>query len=136
MSRPRIVPFHWNSHGSSLSEDAAMLLNPAHNQPVQSDEQGLDLAGYLATIKRRALYLIVPFLLVLTIGSAIVMVLPPIYLSQGRILVESQQIPTDLVRPTVTATAKERISVIEQRVLNRENLLGIIKKFDLYAKER
>jgi hypothetical protein len=36
--------------------------------------------------------------------------------------VTTQQIPTELVRPTVTTLANERIQVIQQRVLTRDNL--------------
>ena len=64
------------------------------------------------------------------------MALPPIFRSEARILVESQQIPTELVRPTVTAGAKERIQVIEQRVMTRENLLDIVEKFRLFPGKR
>ena len=114
-----------------------MLQNTAQIQSFQQDlDQGLDLAHYLDIIKRRIFYIIIPFLLVLAVGSAVVMLLPPVFLSQAKILVESQQIPVDLVRPTVTATAKERIGVIQQRVLTRENLLNIVKKFQLFPEER
>ena len=114
-----------------------MLQNTAQIQSFQQDlDQGLDLAHYFDIIKRRIFYIVIPFLLVLAVGSAVVMLLPPVFLSQAKILVESQQIPVDLVRPTVTATAKERIGVIQQRVLTRENLLNIVKKFQLFPEER
>src|SRR5262249_26826783 len=41
-----------------------------------------------------------------------------------------------LVRPTVTATARERIQVIQQRVMTRENLLAIMDKYQLFANRR
>jgi uncharacterized protein involved in exopolysaccharide biosynthesis len=104
--------------------------------PYESPEQGLDVWHYIAILKRRKLLLTIPFILVLSVGFIITMMLPPMYRSEAKILVESQQIPTELVRPTVTATAKERIQVIEQRVLTRENLLGIIEKFQLFPKQR
>lgn len=117
-----------------------MLQNTAQIQspPAYFDEpeQGLDLGRYLNILKRRVFWILIPFVLVLGVGSAVVMLLPPKFVSEGKILVESQQIPTDLVRPTVTASAKERIQVIEQRVLTRDNLLGIANKFQLFADER
>ena len=64
------------------------------------------------------------------------MLWPPTYLSEGKILVQSQQIPTELVRPTVTNAAQERIQVIEQRTMTRENLLAIIDKFQLFPDKR
>ena len=102
----------------------------------ESPDQGFDLWSYVAVLKRRKLLLILPFILVLVVGFVVTMALPPIFRSEARILVESQQIPTELVRPTVTAGAKERIQVIEQRVMTRENLLNIVEKFRLFPGKR
>jgi protein tyrosine kinase modulator len=117
-----------------------MLQNTSRSQQpearYQSPEQGLDLWSYVAVLKRRKLLLVLPFILVLTAGFVITMMLPPIFRSEAKILVESQQIPTDLVRPTVTAGAKERIQIIEQRVMTRENLLAIMEKFQLFPAKR
>ncbi len=55
---------------------------------------------------------------------------------KARFLVESQEIPTDLVRPTVTDTANERIQVIQQRILTRDNLLTLVNKYGMFAHER
>ena len=40
------------------------------------------------------------------------------------------------MRPTVTNAAQERIQVIEQRTMTRENLLAIIDKFQLFPQQR
>src|SRR5262245_6141205 len=115
-----------------------MLQNvPASLQtPYDGEAQGLDPSHYYEVVKKRIFYLIFPFIVVLAIGTATAMLWPPTYLSEGKILVESQQIPTDLVRPTVTATAKERIQVIQQRVTTRENLLAIVDKYQMFADRR
>ena len=60
----------------------------------------------------------------------------PIYEAQGKILVELPEIPTDLVEPTVTAAATERIQVIQQRLMARDSLLPIVDKFNLFPSER
>ena len=104
--------------------------------PVESDEIGLDPSYYLAILRKRIYYIIIPFVLVLATGSAAAMLWPPTYLSEGKLLVESQQIPVDLVRPTVTAGSKERIQVIEQRVMTRDNLLAIMDKYQMFAERR
>jgi len=85
-----------------------MLQNvPANVQiPFDGEDQGLDLSRFYEIVKKRILYLLIPFIIVLAAGTAAAMLWPPTYLSEGKILVESQQIPTDLVRPTVTAAAK------------------------------
>jgi len=87
-------------------------------------------------LKKRKFYALIPFLCVFAIGWAVAMLWPPTFLSEGKILVASQQIPVDLVRPTVTATAGERISTIEQRVMTRDNLLKIVDKYQMYADQR
>jgi uncharacterized protein involved in exopolysaccharide biosynthesis len=40
------------------------------------------------------------------------------------------------VRPTVTSAAQERIQVIQQRTMTRENLLAIIDKFKLFPEKK
>jgi uncharacterized protein involved in exopolysaccharide biosynthesis len=96
----------------------------------------LQPAFYWQLIKRRGLYFVIPFIVVLTVGLALAVLLPATYLSVGKILVQSQQIPTELVRPTVTSAAQERIQVIEQRTMTRENLLAILDKFQLFPEKR
>ena len=93
--------------------------------------QGLSPSYFYEILKRRALFFVIPFLLILAVGSLITAVWPAIYLSQGTILVQSQEIPSDLVRPTVGALANDRIQVIEQRIMTRDNLVAIAKKFQL-----
>lgn len=95
-------------------------------------EYELTLADYLAIIKRRALLLVGCFVGILGISVTIALVIPPVYESTGTILVESQQIPVDLVAATITSYADERIEVIRQRVMTRENLVRIVDKYKLY----
>jgi protein tyrosine kinase modulator len=104
--------------------------------PYEPDEPGLDPSYYYGIVKKRIFYILIPFVLVAAGGSAAALLWPPTYLSEGKILVESQQIPADLVRPTVTASAKERIQVIQQRVMTRDNLLAIMDKYQMFADRR
>lgn len=93
----------------------------------------LTFADYIAIIRRRGWLIAGSFAATLILGVAITLLLPPKYRSAGTILIESQQIPTDLVQATVTSYADERIEVIKQRVMTRENLLRIIRKYGLFA---
>jgi uncharacterized protein involved in exopolysaccharide biosynthesis len=93
-------------------------------------------AFYWELVKRRWLYFVIPFVVIACGGLAVSRLLPAVYLSEGKILVESQQIPTELVRPTVTSGAQERIQVIEQRTTSRDNLVAIAEKFDLFPDKR
>jgi len=98
--------------------------------------QSFGLSHFLGILKRRALYGVGAFSLVLLIGTFITAIQRPIYQAQGKILVESQEIPTDLVRPTVTQTANERIQVIQQRIMTRDNLLSLVNKYKMFAREQ
>jgi len=97
------------------------------------DDDQLTFADYIGILRRRAGLAIGGFFGTLVLGVAVTMLLPPVYRATGAILIESQQIPTDLVEATVTSYADERIEVIKQRVMTRENLLRIIRKYNLFA---
>ncbi len=60
-------------------------------------------------------------------------ILPPVFEAEAKILVESQQIPDELARSTVTASAAERLQLIEQRLMTRDNLFALIEENGLYA---
>jgi protein tyrosine kinase modulator len=91
---------------------------------------------YWELVKRRWILFVIPVVPILVIGLSIAALWPATYLSEGKILVQSQLIPTELVRPTVTNAAQERIQVIEQRVMTRENLIAIADKFQLFPTQR
>ncbi|MGV8919514.1 MAG: GumC family protein [Pseudomonas sp.] len=96
-------------------------------------EYELSLSDYVAIIKDRALLLVVTGAVIFGITVAVAIAIPPVYQSSGTILVESQQISPDLIASNNTTFADERIEVIRQRVMTRENLLRIIQKYDLFA---
>jgi uncharacterized protein involved in exopolysaccharide biosynthesis len=102
----------------------------------QGQSQLLQPAFYWELLKRRFFYFVIPFVLVVAIGVGAALIWPATYLSEGKILVQSQQIPTELVRPTVTNAAQERIQVIEQRLMTRDNLVAIVDKFQLFPTQR
>ena len=103
---------------------------------LEATERALGLDHYLAIAKRRIFYFLIPFVVVLLFGALIVAIQRPIYRAEGKILVETQDIPKDLVRPTITDTANQRIQVIQQKIMTRDNLLQVVKKFGLFAAEQ
>ncbi len=118
----------------NFDDDHDEALDSEAFQPDQSHL--LRPSFYWRVFKRRWLYFLVPFVLVAVGGIAAAFLWPPTYRSQGRILVEAQQIPSELVRPTVTSAAQERVQVLEQRTMTRENLLAIVDKFHLFPQQR
>ena len=125
-----------NFEDDGEAADRGQQFRPASYQEEADQSYFLQPSFYWQLIKRRALYFVIPFILVLVVGLAVAVLLPATYVSEGKILVQSQQIPTELVRPTVTSAAQERIQVIEQRTMTRENLLAIIDKFQLFPEKR
>lgn len=97
------------------------------------DDYQLTLTDYVAILRRRAWLIVGSFFGTLVLGIAVALLLPSVYRATGTILIESQQIPVDLVQASVTSYADERIEVIKQRVMTRENLLRIIRKYNLFA---
>src|SRR3974390_463663 len=106
-----------------------MLDNSRTQNPMDVEEPTLDPLPYLGILRKRKFYGLIPFVGIFAIGFAAAMLWPPTFLSEGKILVESQQIPVDLVRPTVTATAAERIVTIQQRGTTRDTLLKIVEQY-------
>lgn len=98
-------------------------------------EYELSLNDYIAVLKRRALLIGLTFTAILTVSLMIALAIPPIYESTGTILVESQQISSDLVSANNSTFADERIEVIRQRVMTREHLMRIIDKYRLFSDE-
>ena len=99
-------------------------------------QMGQDAAYYLNLAKRRYPYFLIPFVLVFVIGFAVALLLPPIYRSSATLLLQSQKIPENLVQSTVASFANERIQVISQRTMTRDNLLRIADKFALFSAYR
>ena len=87
-----------------------MLQAVGSSQPTlyEDRDRGLDPARFIAIIRRRIFYFAIPFVLLLIISFLIIAIQRPIYQAEGKILVESPEIPVNLVQPTVTAAATER----------------------------
>jgi polysaccharide biosynthesis transport protein len=94
------------------------------------------LLVYLAAARHRRSSLIAAFALGLVLTTLLALFLPPRFRSAGTILIEQQEMPQELVRSTVTSYADERVQVISKRVMTTETMLGIIRRYDLYPKER
>lgn len=103
----------------------------------QDDQEStLDLRQIIAIGKRRFFFFLIPTLLAGSVAVAAAFLLPPRYQSSATVLVESQQIPVELVQSTVTSNPNQRITIIKQRVMTRNNLLQIIDKYGVFKEER
>jgi len=95
-----------------------------------------DFRAYLAIVARRRGWLIATLSVGIVASLLIAFLLPARYRSAGTVLIEQQEMPLDLVRSTVTSYADERVQVISRRVMTTETLLDIIRRYDLYPRER
>jgi uncharacterized protein involved in exopolysaccharide biosynthesis len=113
------------------------MLQTYPRRPIESEhDEALDLGHYIGILRKRVFFFAIPFVFLLIFGFLISAIQRPIYRAEGKILVEPQAIPTDLVEPTVTAPPTERIKVIEQRITSRDTLLPLVTKFGLFAPEQ
>jgi len=91
----------------------------------------MDLKFYFSLFLRRLHW----FLLFLIIGSAIGLtlarVLPPVYVAEARLLVETPQ--NDLAQSTVNVEATEQLQIIQQRILARDTLLELVNRLNIYT---
>lgn len=96
-------------------------------------EQNLDIGKYIDGIRRRLWIVALVFIPGALLATGIAYILPPVYESTARILVESPKIPTALAQSTVTVSASESLQLIEQRILARENVLDVIDRLNLFV---
>src|SRR5215469_2729535 len=103
---------------------------------AELEPEGLSLPEYVGIAKRRLRPMLIAFAAGLLTTILLTLLWPAAYRSTATILIEQQELPADLVRSTVTSFADERVQTISQRVMTTETLLGIIRRYDLYPKER
>ncbi|RYF46704.1 MAG: hypothetical protein EOO27_38840, partial [Comamonadaceae bacterium] len=91
-----------------------------------STDYQLSLPDYLAIARRWAIAGALAFVAVLAISVAAALWLPRVYESTATLLVAAPQISGDVVRSNASSgNAEQRIQAIGQRIMTRENLLGI-----------
>jgi polysaccharide chain length determinant protein (PEP-CTERM system associated) len=88
-----------------------------------------DIGGIL---KRRALWLIIPSILLSIAALGISFTLSPRYVSQTLVLIEGQKVPDDYVKPVVTTDIDERLGSMKEQILSRSRIQPIVERFNLY----
>lgn len=93
----------------------------------------MDFRFYLKLFLRRLPY----FLLFLIVGTAagltVATVLPPVYTAKSVLVVEPEQIPSDLAQSTVQTGTDQALQIIRQRILTRPILLDMADEFGIYS---
>jgi polysaccharide biosynthesis transport protein len=97
-----------------------------------TSEYELTPLDYLSIARRRAPYLIGAFAVVLLVSIVVAVTIPPTYRASGTIMVESQQVPENIVSTAGKDPLDERINNIKQRVMTRDSMLRIANKYELF----
>ena len=83
-------------------------------------------------IRRRKKIFLFPFCIIFLTCLGIALYLPPVYRSESTIVIENQDIPEDFVKSTITTYINERLYMLEQQLLSREEVLKLVNKYNLY----
>jgi succinoglycan biosynthesis transport protein ExoP len=81
-------------------------------------------------------WLVIPSVLGLIGGVTAAYTIPTMFESSGTVLIESQQLPTDVVNSPITDVIGQRIARARERVLSRQDLIRLIRTNNLYASEQ
>ena len=102
-------------------------LRSQESEPVQS------LHDYLAMFHRRRTLIVLVGGVLLGLSLAAAFLWPPVYKSMATILIEEQEIPSELVHSTITSYADQRIETIKQQVMSRTTLWKVVEQYNLYS---
>ena len=114
-----------------------MNLPTSRDHLVDGEGDGSGFTPYLPAIlwDRRWLFLI-PLIICSLAGVTLAFFLPRTYEAKAVLLVESQELPQELVGSPLVSIVDQRVAKIKQDVLSRGNLIQLIQQYDLYFKER
>jgi polysaccharide biosynthesis transport protein len=98
----------------------------------QASGQTMSVKDYIASFHRRRKLILLTGVGLLTVSLTLAFLWPPTYKSTATILIEEQEIPSDLVRSTITSYADQRIETIKQQVMSRTTLWKVVEQFNLY----
>src|SRR5438445_9829674 len=106
----------------------------AERELAMIENRELTIDDYLAMLGRRLKVILIPALLAPLAGFLISFAFPPKYTSRSLVLVEEQKVPEGYVKPVVTEDISQRIASMEQQVLSRNRLSGMIERLGLAKK--
>jgi uncharacterized protein involved in exopolysaccharide biosynthesis len=96
------------------------------------DQGSKSIGEYLSALKAHWVQILCVAAPLAALALVVAHSLPPIYRAQATIRVQEQEIPTDLVRSTISTVAGERMQLISQQVMTRVSLLDLAHRHDLY----
>ncbi len=94
-------------------------------------QREMNFDDYLAILRRRAKLILIPALIAPLSGWMVSYAFPPKYTSQSVVLVESQKVPTGMVKPVVTEDLMARVTTLKEQVLSPSRLQPMIEGLHL-----
>lgn len=85
---------------------------------------------------QRKWWIIIPALLGVIAAIAAVLLIPPVYRSNAVMLVESPQLPDEVIGFDATDVIERRVASIRQQITARPDLIELIERHGLYGDER
>ncbi|MGB3738072.1 MAG: lipopolysaccharide biosynthesis protein [Pontixanthobacter sp.] len=117
--------------------------DPFASEPLDGMQMGGEAAGsgnilsLLPVIARqRKWYIIIPALLGLMAGVVAAVLLEPQYRANATMIVESPQLPDEILALDGTEMVGRRIARIRQQVTARPDLINLIERYGLYSDQR
>lgn len=98
--------------------------------------RSLNLDDYLGILRRRGWLLLIPLIILPILAYAYSYTIPPQFLSQTLVLIESQKVPDALVKPVISADLDSRLSSMKEQILSRSSIQPIIERYNLYADKK
>lgn len=95
----------------------------------------LSLYDYLSILRRRALVMILVFGTVLTGSVVFAFLQPKVYESTATILVEGPQVQVAVREGAAQPRPEDRVNLIRQRLMTRENLIRIADEHGLFSSD-
>jgi len=93
----------------------------------------LQIADYYDILKRRGWIVLIPAILLPIIAFACSFLIAPQYLSQTLVLVESQKVPDNYVKPVISSDLDSRLASMKEQILSRSRIQPIIERYNLYG---
>jgi len=93
----------------------------------------LNVEDYLGMLKRRGWIILVPLVLLPIITYSASYTVAPQFISKTTILIDSQKVPDNLVKPVVSSDLDSRLASMREQILSRTSLQPIIERYNLYG---
>jgi len=92
----------------------------------------LNVEDWLAILRRRFWFLLIPAILFAAVGLLTSLVLPKQYTSHTRVLVQAPIVPDSYVKPVVSDDLNRRLASMQGEILSRTRLQQLVEQFGLY----